>query len=147
MSHTESANSRAWLRILELGGDVWLGLVDEELYVGDFEAPKRQVDVRHPIALLPLLEKPRDFIVADIRDREIELGFAQGALTELVPLDALPGVAVSSEMDYWVWLAMEWLSKTSGNGTRDELLRIVERSSWATQKTRHRAVSLRKIQE
>jgi hypothetical protein len=145
MSPTDPPATTAWLRILQLGSDAWLGLVGEELFVGSYETPKRRVDPANPTGLLPCLEKPRDIVIAELRAREVDLCVAQGTLTELVPLDAIPAAAVASEMDYWVQLALDWLAEVPGGDASDGLLGTIAHSTWATQRARHRATNLRRV--
>jgi hypothetical protein len=144
MSSTDPAVTRPWIRILHLGGDAWLGLVGETLFVGDYETPKREVDRGNPIGLLPCLERPYDVVVAELHAREAELSVGQGYLTDLVPLEAVPAAAVDSQMDYWVQLALDWLGNMPDEHVRKELLELIERESWPTQQARHRARSLLK---
>jgi hypothetical protein len=132
-----------WLRILHLGGDSWLGLAGGDLFAGSYGAPSRRIETDCPIALLPCLAKRRPVVIAELRSRELELGFNEGALVDLVPLDAIPSAAVASEMDYWMQLALDWLAETHRDNPQEELLRAVEGAAWATQRARHRATSLR----
>jgi hypothetical protein len=140
---TDSIAGSAWTRILHLGGDAWLGLVRGVPFIGDYEVARRRVDLERPTGLLPCLERPRAVVISELRSRELELGLGGGTLETLVPLDAILAEAVASEMDYWVHLALGWLSETPGNSRYDALLAAVESAPWATQQSRHRAAKLR----
>jgi hypothetical protein len=133
-----------WVPILEIGHDTWVGVVGGNTYVGSNEAPIRRVDPARPTGLLPCLEMSRESIIAKLRERARELGLAEDALAEAVPLDALPAEAVRSEMDYWAQLALRWLALTPGDQLSDDLLRTVERADWTTQNTRQLATRLLK---
>lgn len=146
-SSTAPAASAPWVRVLHLGGDTWLGLVDDALFVGDHETPKREVERLNPTGLLPCLERPYDVVVAELQAREVELCLAQGSLTDLVPLDAIPAAAVNSQIDYWVQLALDWLSSMPGDAVPEEILELIQREPWPTRRARHRARNLLKARQ
>lgn len=133
-----------WTRILKLSDENWLGVLDDELFLGSYQAPIRRVDPVNPTGLLPCLEQPRSVVVAELQNREAELGLSTGSLGRLVPLDAIPSAAVASKMDYWVQLALDWLAETPPDEASEELLKALERASWVSQQARHRARHLQK---
>ena len=143
MSLTDSPAGLVWTRILQVSSEVWLGALGDELFVGAYEGPKRRVDTARPTGLLPCLERPRSVVLAELRAREVELDVGEGALAGLVPLDSIPAEAVRSELDYWVQLALDWLADAPEDRTREVLLATIERAPWATQRARHRAMTLR----
>jgi hypothetical protein len=142
MSSTDQAGSTPWTRILHLGGDTWLGLVGEALFVGDHENPKREVDRAAPTGLLPCLERPYDVVVAELRTRAGELSLDEGTLIDMVPLDSVPVEAVDSRMDYWIQLALDWLGSMPPDESSEGLLELLSSEAWPTQRARHRARGL-----
>lgn len=144
MSHTETEAAQAWIRVLPFDDGAWVGLVGDELFVGDYESPKRRIDPEDPIGLLPCLEKPRRVVQDELRAREVELRVVEGSVSSKVPLDAIPAAAVASEMDYWVELALDWLAQRPGDVATERLLNAIEHADWATQRARHRARKLRR---
>jgi hypothetical protein len=139
MSSTDPADTTRWTRILHLGGDAWLGLVGEVLFVGDHDSPKREVDRVAPTGLLPCLERPYDVVVAELREREEELALNRGTLIDLVPLDSVLAAAVDSQMDYWIQLALDWLGSMPRAESSEGLLGSISSEAWPTQRARHRA--------
>lgn len=141
MSFTD-ARSMPWTRILQLGEDVWLGIARESLFLGDYQGPKREVDLNNPIGLLPCLERPYGFIVADLLTKEAELQMQRGQLLDFVPLGAIPAAAVASRMDYWIQLALNWLAEIPVLPHANDVLNAISNETWATQPARHRAKRL-----
>jgi len=144
MSSTDPSRPTGWTRLLHLGGDAWLGLAGGALSVGDENGPRREVDPANPTGLLPCLERPHDVVLLELRDREVELSMAPGSLSALVPLRAIPRAAVSSQIDYWVELALDWIEGMPPAEVDTDLLELLEHESWPTQRVRHRAGRLRR---
>lgn len=144
MSSTDPSMPTRWTRLLHLGGDAWLGLAQETLYVGDENGPRREVDPGNPTGLLPCLERPYDVVLLELQEREVELSMTQGSLRTLVPLHAIPRAAVTSQIDYWVDLALDWIEHMPWAEVDTELLDLLEHESWPTQQARHRARRLRR---
>lgn len=141
MSHT-SEGTTPWIRVLHIGSGSWLGLVDNALFVGDENGPKRQLDTDLPTGLLPCLERPLDAVLMDLRDRENELSMDPGTLTKIVPLAAVPAAALASSMDYWAALSLDWVTKLTFDESSKSLLLALKNAPWASQHTRHRARSI-----
>ena len=110
MSSPEQATPNSWIRVIPLGGETWLDIVGSSLFVCDSVGPKREVDPASPIGLLPLLERPRDTVLAELSGRKRDLSVSSGSLVERVPLGVVPAAAVSTRLDYWVQLALDWHS-------------------------------------
>lgn len=128
-----------WLRVLRLDAVSWLGLVGEVLHVGDERRPKRQLNLDVPTGLLPCLERPYDAVTTELHNRELELSLAPGTLSRLIPLSALPVAAVETRMDYWAALALDWADPLFLADRNETVLSTIAESSWASQRTRHRA--------
>ena len=112
------------------------------LFVGDAAGPKREVDPGNPVGLLPCLERPRATVLAELVDRERDLSLPSGFLAERVPLDVVPAAAVSTRLDYWVQLALDWLSDAPATDLDRGLLAGLADATWATRRARHRARKL-----
>ncbi len=126
-----------WEPVVDLDGDLWIGLVDDsQVYVGSFERPIRRVDPRRPTALLPLLERPYDAVVAEIE--------GAGDVAGHVPLIAIPAAAVASENDEWARLALSWLADMPPSPDIRQLLVELEEASWTADETRHGARRVRR---
>ncbi len=143
MSSTDPTRS-SWIRILHLGGESWLGLVGDDLFVGDETTPKRLLEPEVPTGLLPCLERPYEDVRADLDEREDELSLPRGSLTEMVPLTAIPAAAITSRIDYWVELALDWIVVLPTGGVDDGSLLAIEQAPWASQRAKHRARSIRR---
>lgn len=128
-----------WIRLLHLGDGSWLGLVAGRVAVGDGVGPKREIDPAHGVGLLPLLERPYSVVILELEERETELALAPRALAELLSLDDIPRTAVACRSDYWVDRALDWLESMPPENVDAALLDEIERATWATQRTRHRA--------
>ncbi|WP_157803638.1 hypothetical protein [Luteimicrobium subarcticum] len=133
-----------WTRLVSLSGDLWLGLAGGELYVGSHDAPIRRVDRARPTGLLPLLERPRPAVIAELRQCERDVGLGDGFLVAFIPFGAILAEAVASELDYWVHLALDWLEEYSEKNVATGLLSKIEHAAWATQHARHRSRHLSK---
>ncbi|WP_416430424.1 hypothetical protein [Paenarthrobacter nicotinovorans] len=134
----------SWTRILFLGQASWLGLVGDVLYVGDEQRPKRQLDLKHPVGLLPCLERPYEEVRAELEARERELSMAPGTLLSTVPLATIPATAVATQMDYWTSLAVPWLASLPASDVDDTVIIAIEEAPWASQASRHGARKLRR---
>lgn len=143
MSSTDPTRS-SWIRILHLGGESWLGLVGDELFVGDETTPKRPLDPAIPTGLLPCLERPYQVVKAELDEREDALSLPRGSLTAMVPLTAIPAAAIESQIDYWVELALDWIAALSTGGVDDGSLLAIEQAPWASQRAKHRARGVRR---
>jgi hypothetical protein len=139
MSAPDRATPSSWTRVIPLGEEAWLDLVGSSLFVGDAVGPKREVDPANPVGLLPCLERPRSVVLDELADRERELSLPSGFLVERVPLSGLPAAAVSTQIDYWVQLALDWLSGLPASDVDRRLLKELADATWATQRARHRA--------
>jgi len=137
------ATEGSWTPILAISPDVWLGLRDDSLALGDRIAPKRDVDITNPVGLLPCLERPYRDVVTDLAAREAELGLRPGELLSRVPLGALPRLAVDVRMDHWARRALEWLPDMASKEEAERLLALVVGADWASQHTRHVAKRMR----
>jgi hypothetical protein len=139
--------SPTWAVLLSLGGDAWAGLVDRSrLHVGDAAGPQREVDTTLPIGLLPCLERPYSVVLAELKDREIELGLANGSLVNLIPLRTIPDAAIETKNDYWAELALDWLEAMPQTESTRHQLMLLEESNWASQHVRHRARRIKHAQ-
>jgi hypothetical protein len=138
--------SAAWVPILHLSHDAWLGLLGKTPFVGDLEGPKRQVDPDEPTGLLPCLERPYAVVVAELHDRESELSLSPGSLTRHVPLDAIPHAALVSRSNYWADLALAWLDEMPRTHSTMSTLENLGNADWAAQAVRHRARRIRREQ-
>jgi hypothetical protein len=143
MLHTEQ-EQKPWIRILQLGSESWLGLVGSILFVGDERTPKRLLEPEVPTGLLPCLERPYEVVRAELEERERELSMPVGSLTGAVPLAAIPKAALASQMDHWAALSLSWLAAFPVNDVDEDVLRAIEDSTWASQRTKHRARDIRR---
>jgi hypothetical protein len=143
MSFTRRSKPTGWTRLLRIDDHSWLGLVDAVLFVGDLDGPKRQIDPDLPIGLLPCLERPYSAVLLEIEERESALSLARGSLGEVIPLRRIPHAAMSSKVDYWVQLALDWVETMPKSEVDVEILELLEHGSWPTQRARHRAKKLR----
>jgi hypothetical protein len=134
--------SDQWILILRLSDGVWLGLSAGALYVGDERQPKREVDSKNPIGLLPCLEKPYLSLQIELEHQEEMLSLPKGTFAEQIPLAAIPRAAVATRLDYWIQLALDWLARMPVAAIDQELLSSLSSAEWATQRARHRARSL-----
>jgi hypothetical protein len=144
MSSTKKGVDGDWVPILHLGHEAWLGLLRDDLFVGDLEGPKRQVDSAEPTGLLPCLERPFSVVLAEIRDREAELLWPPGSLIARVPLAVIPHAAVASKSNYWADLALAWLGEMPDSVVDSSALERLEKADWASQSIRHRARRMRR---
>lgn len=145
MSSTDAP--AAWVPVLRVDHDAWLGLLGNTLFVGNLEGPQREIDPNEPTGLLPCLERPYSVVMAEIRDRESELSLSPGVLTRQVPLALIPQAAVSAQSNYWADLALAWLAEMPGSESvvsALEVLEVLEGASWAAQSVRHRARRIRR---
>lgn len=142
MSFTEFAEPSRWVAILRVSTDAWLGMIDDRLYMGTILGPKREVDESRPIGLLPCLERRYDDVITELRAREIELLLQPGSLVARTPLKAIPRVALESRLDYWIQLALDWITDTPIDAVDHEMLSALARAPWASQRARHRAHAL-----
>lgn len=145
MSSTSRSSETSWTRVLQLDSSSWLGLAGTELFVGDESGPKRQIDLDNLTGLLPCLERPYATLLFELGEREAELGLAPGSLVARVPLSRIARAAVASQMDYWVQLGLDWMESMPRSQVETDLLELLERESWPTQRARHRARALRRV--
>jgi hypothetical protein len=132
------------MRVLHLGGTSWLGLVDDDIFVGDESSAKRRVGPDELVGLLPCLERPYAAVEAELREREQELSLPSGFLATRLRLTSIPAAAVDSRMAYWVDLALDWLEAFPEQSVDADLPVTIEQATWASQRARHRARSLRR---
>ena len=135
----DATKSGAWTPLLELGDEVYLGVVRGELSVGTHYRPTGRVGREVPTDLLPLLERPRDAVVEELRARERDSGLAPGSLIPLVPLANIPAAAIDTRLNYWVGLAVEWIVAEPAEIPGNRFLVSISRAPWASQRLRHRA--------
>lgn len=116
---------------------VLLGSRGEVLIGSSGRAPCR-VGPKGLVYLLPLLEREYGVLVDELSRREDELGVPPGSLAVGLALDALPFVALAMRSDYWVGLALNWISDMR-IGRYRELLSEVASVDWVSQRNRHHA--------
>ncbi len=133
-----------WVPALHLGHDAWVGLLGDDVFVGDVDGPVRDVDPGEPTGLLPCLERPYSVIVAELQEREVELSLRPGTLIGRMPFAGIPHAAVAARSDYWAGLAFDWLDAMPRSERVSSTLERLENAGWASQSVRHRARRLRR---
>lgn len=131
-----------WLRILRVDDHSWLGRRGGILEIGDERGPKRVLDAWEPIPLLPLLERPYQDVLAEVREYDRASSVPAESLRRQIPWARIPHAAASTKMDYWIQLALDWLSEMDTAEVDLQLVQHLASSTWATQRARHRARAL-----
>jgi hypothetical protein len=139
----------SWQPVLGLGRDHgtdhWAGFLADELWTGDRQQAKRRVEAATPTGLLPLLERPRAMVEADIAEWERAGSRPPGFLTRRLPLESLILHALTSTQDYWAGLALAWAAEvppTPGPSRRSVTWR---KAPWASHAVRHGARRVRRM--
>lgn len=127
-----------WTPAVRLGESSWAGLVRDTVYVGGTDSPQREVDLDHPVGLLPLLKRSLPEVVEEIATSERLSGIAQGSFLAKLAVERLPAVAVALTSEYWAALALDWLQANPELRSVD-LLSTLGSAEWASQNTRNRA--------
>jgi hypothetical protein len=134
------AEPTGWLPVIHLGGDRWVGLVGlAELFVGSRNGAVRRVERDAPTGLLPLLERPRAVVKAEIDEWEATYGAGLGVSGRIIPLDAVVLHALTSGSEYWAGLAIEWVDAMPETQGVVEALDALVTARWASQSLRHGA--------
>ncbi|MFI0423881.1 hypothetical protein [Spongiactinospora sp. 9N601] len=133
----------SWLPVIQVSADTWAGFLNGDLlYIGTFDAPSRPIDPESPIALLPLLTRPRMEVLAELRPEEKKHGLPAGRFTERIPLGALPGVALAGGMPYRLRAALDRVGAPPYSAEVAGRLADVRDARGMPQDIRHRAARL-----
>jgi hypothetical protein len=139
----------SWQPVLGLGRDHgtdhWAGFLADELWTGDRQQAKRRVEAATPTGLLPLLERPRAMVEADIAEWERAGSRPPGFLTRRLPLESLILHALTSTQDYWAGLALAWAAEVPPTPRVIEALGDLEKAPWASQAVRHGGRRVRRM--
>jgi hypothetical protein len=68
-------------------------------------------------------------------------------LAARLQLTSIPSAAIDSRMPYWVDRALDWLEVFPQEAVDTAQLATIEQATWASQRARHRARSLRRRTE
>jgi len=129
----------SWQTVLQLDEHGWLGLLNGEWCVGTMDKPGRLVDLDSPVWLLPIYERPRCQVLADISLREKELSMAEGSLVKKIPWDGLARCVGWMGSDFWAESLLDWCEGQPLTPTELEVFTQLSHSNWASQRVRHRA--------
>lgn len=134
--------SAGWHPLVPVTSSTWLGEVEGDegsLWTGGDARPLRQLDVDHPVACLPLLERNLEDVLRDVVRAEGECRPATArALRRLVP-ETVVETALRSESGYWLDGASRWLTAMHPSDRTARWARQIEGSAAASQATRHEA--------
>lgn len=101
----------------------------------------REVTDDTHIFLLPLLERRYESVVQELKLKEAELGLPLAHLMAQINLSELPFSAFAMRSDYWLGLALGWISQMGTSAYRELLSGVVE-AKWVSQRNRQKAFKL-----
>ena len=136
-----------WRPLLQVSTTTWAGVIDTdstEVWVGDHDAARRQLDADAPVGLLPLLEQRRAAVLSELAGRRAD-GFPLFASTLATLLDSTVDLAIAGPGGYWPALTLAWISEAGPTEhTRRQLTGLAERPA-SEQSLRHQARRLLRL--
>ena len=100
-----------WHRLVRVHEHAWLGIAgapaDLDLFTGD-DAPRKPVRREEPLALLPLLERPRAEVLAELAAACDASGLDTDAVWRAAGLEELPALGLGRG-EWWGVGALDWL--------------------------------------
>lgn len=128
-----------WEPLLQFRSGAWIGVFECAVWLGDRGAPRRIVEGRYPIPLLPLLEFDREMVESAVGERMIELG-CPASMCATVGVESLLRAGVGMRSVYWTELGLSWVEAGPVPVELRDVLSLLADRSWTTQRIRHRAV-------